>query len=429
MAILLPLPIYGCGTSDVEAFPSYIIRLASTHGISTGHILKILLSDQPQLLAGIQAGALTALVRPNTTTTRSLEAISSQVSASYEQLRNGTFCLLSPALKRSVNTYTDFIRWCPICFHEQIDLYGSSYLKLVWFLKDVETCIDHRVKLRSTCPHCNKIPRPMIRWKDIHICRYCSGSLDKLTSSDSRIVSSDLTSPDLVKLVADIGNRETPYLEGAANNYIAHIYEQAWDSWNETRFWKKLPRDDCLTYSVDNEPITLKIARKLAFRLEISINDLLEGGPVYNQSFGFSLVSNLPEEMQSGHRAAKKDFDLIKPLVKQIAIDGNPISLNQLAKDLNTTVGALRYHFPTYMARISANWKAFQAQEVIRKQTDAKEAVFTGISTWYGRNTRPLTRKGLLKDLRSSTGLPKNILIEAIRIWWIAAFSSMTNPN
>ena len=181
--------------------------------------------------------------------------------------------------------------------------------------------------------------------------------------------------------------------------------------------------------SVDNEPITLKIARKLAFRLEISISDLLEGGPVYNQSFGFSLLSNLPEEMQPRHRSAKKDFDKIKPLVKQTAVDGNPISLNQLAKELNTSVGALRYHFPTYVERISANWKAFQAKEAIRKQTDAKEAVFTGISTWLGRNTKPLTRKGLLKNLRSTTGLPKNILIEAIRIWWIPAFSGQANPN
>ena len=65
------------------------------------------------------------------------------------------------------------------------------------------------------------------------------------------------------------------------------------------------------------------------------------------------------------------------------------------------------------------------AAELKRKKTQAREATFSGIQTWRQRHTKPLSRKALLADLMRETGLPKNVLREAIQQWWLPALTAL----
>lgn len=89
----------------------------------------------------------------------------------------------------------------------------------------------------------------------------------------------------------------------------------------------------------------------------------------------------------------------------------------------------MRYHSPNLVRRLALNWNAHLAAEHNRKKAQAREATFKGIQTWHQRQTKPLPRKGLLADLIKDTGLPKEILREAIQQFWIPALTALDSER
>jgi len=429
MAGLLPLRMIGTGTQDVEAFPSYLIRLASSHGITTGHLLRLLLAGDagtcPALAAGVQSQPFAGLVRPNATTLGVLACTSMHVIESLDTLTHGTFAHLMPALKRSANTYTRTVRWCPGCLGEQEVEHGAAYLKLVWFLNEVETCAVHRIRLRDRCPVCQRIARPMNRWGAFAACQHCAAPLNRVAADDVLQVNSEAAAPDLIKFVGDLVHRSVPFPEGATNRYVDHIFDEAWASKRERELWERLPRDDCIRYASAIEPVTLPAARRIAYLLEMPLYELLEGDLPSVQSFGFATEQLLPESMRPGKRGSKVDTKAIEERLLAALEASTPISLRQAARDIGTTVGAMRYHFPGLVNRLSLAWAGYLTAELNRKKVQAREATFHGIQTWRQRHTKPLSRKGLLADLMRETGIPKNVLREAIQQWWLSALRAL----
>jgi hypothetical protein len=417
------------GTQDVEAFPSYLVRLASSHGITTGHLLRLLLAGDagtcPALAAGVQSQPFAGLVRPNATTLGVLECTSVHVIESLDTLIHGTFVHLMPALKRSANTYTRTVRWCPGCLGEQELEHGAAYLKLVWFLNEVETCAVHRIRLRDRCPVCQRTARPMNRWGTFADCQHCAAPLNKVAADDVLQVNSEAAAPDLVKFVGDLVHRSVSFPEGATNRYVDHIFNAAWASKRERELWERLPRDDCIRYASANEPVTLPAARRIAYLLEMPLYELLEGDLPSVQSFGFATEQLLPEAMRPGKRGPKVDTKAIEERLLAALEASTPISLRQAARDIGTTVGAMRYHFPGLVNRLSLAWAGYLTAELNRKKIQAREATFDGVRTWRQRHTKPLSRKGLLADLMRETGIPKNVLREAIQQWWLPALRAL----
>jgi hypothetical protein len=428
MTRLLPLRMLGSGTADVEAVPSYLVRLASAHGITTGHLLRIMLTSPGvstvDLAAGIQSQPFAGLVRPNTTTQRVLERVLQHVVEPIETLTQGTFLALYPALKRSTFTYSKTVRWCPACLAEQVVTDGAAYLKLSWFLEGVEACSVHHLRLRNRCHQCQRPARPMNRWEAISACQHCGAPLDRVSDDDVLLTGSTASAPDLIRLVGDIAHRDIPFPTGAANRFIDRIFSEAWASQREQELWNKLPRDDCLRYADPAEPITLPTARRIAYLLEMPISELLDGDCPTIQSFGFAAEQPLPTHMEPGKRGPKVDVKALGSKLMEVLKTGVPHSLEQISRDNETTVGAMRYHFPTLVRRLALNWKAHLVAERNRKKTQAREATFKGIQTWHQRHSKPLSRKGLLADLIKETGLPKEVLRQAIQQFWIPALSA-----
>lgn len=428
MAALLPLRLMGTGTADVEALPSYLVRLASSHAITTGHLLRVLLGGPPDssdsLAAGIQSQPFAGLVRPNSTTLGVLRSTSLHTVEASDTLIQGTFALLTPALRRSYNTYARAVRWCPACLAEQAVDHSSAYLKLVWFLQDVRACSSHRIRLRDRCPTCLRFPRPLNRWTCLRTCQFCAGRLDQVTQADSSAVDPQEAAPDLVKFVGDLVHRRSPFAVGAVNQYVDAVFNEAWASEREQELWQKLPRDDCLRYAAPSEPVTLPTARRIAYLLEVPICELLEGHAPSIQSFGFATEHPLPAPMQPAKRGRIADTTAIERYLITALEEGRPHSLREAAREIGTTVGAMRYHFPGLVSRLSLLWSSHIAAELVRKKARAREAVFSSIETWRTSQARPLTRKALLVELSGRTGLPKNVLREAIHQWWLPALAA-----
>ena len=389
------------------------------HGTKLGELLTHVAhgtDNGSRLMHGLRAQTFSALVRPTTTTESVVDLLALGKAESRQNLERGTFLYLRTALARAQGTYSKQLRWCPGCFHEQLLDHGHAYLKLSWFLLAVSACDIHRIVLRAGCPHCGHNPKPWRGWTSFETCPHCEGRLDLITSPDNRVLEPERVASDLVDLVGEVASATQPFPAGEANRYIAHRFEEAWRQEREQELWKKLPRDECLRFQVDGEPITLAVARRLAFRLEIPIADLLRGGATSNRAFGFATAAPLPASMRSAHRNGSIDSAV---LVKQLRLlldpASEPLSLRKIAQRLHVSVGAMRYHAPLPVAKLAERYKRHLRAIRVEKQSAAVGAVVDGIRKWHLNETAPIANKTLLKRLMKTTGLPKEVLRKAIK--------------
>lgn len=422
----------GLGTPDVEALPSYLIRVGSAHGISSGHLMRHLLDPQSNgggLIAGVQAQPLAALVRPNATTEGVIQRAAGQVSATSAELGQGTFVRLAPALARASNTFAKFLRWCPGCLQSQVEEFGQAYLKLTWFLTPVEACSIHHLKLRDRCPACHRLARPMNRWQRIDQCQSCESNLAKVCKDDVVQKSPEQTAPDLVQFVGEQSMRTAPFPVGGANRYVDQVFSAAWACEAELELWSKLPRDECLRYAQENEPVTLATARRIAYLLEVPICELLDGGPPRMHSFGFAARSELPKPLQAHRRGAKAPVERIGVTLREEISSERPRSPKQMAEALGTSVGAMRYHHPALLTELAGAWRASEARRLRSHEASAKQATFQAVADWRQVSDRPLSRKSLLRHLLGNTQIPKGALREAIQRWWVPAVTNAPSPE
>jgi hypothetical protein len=419
MRTLLPLPLEAMHTEDVEALPSYLCRLAWVHGVTPSGLLKHLVrgaADEVAVKAALYSGHLAALVRPNATAALFARLLASSKSESLYVLQRSTFDFLSPALARTPRGYVPQLRWCPACFREQLLHTGTPFFKLVWFLRAVEACAAHHIKLRDLCPHCGRAPKPLRGWGAFETCPSCSGRLDVVTSSDVRVIDTEVEAVDLVSLVGEIAVAKERFPPGAASHFIAAVFDEAWRAGQEGDLWRKLPRDDCIRYCEPSEPITLSAARRLAFRLEVPIAELLRGGSSTSRSFNFAASCPLPMSMRYVHRGNKIDS---AALVRQLAVfldaGQEPQSLREVGRQLRVSVGAMRYHAPTLVAKLAKRYLQSRRTGQETQNLAVTNAVDAKIRSWPAGGGFPMAKKSLLRVLRADTGLPKEKLRRAIQ--------------
>lgn len=420
--LLLPLALEGMGTRHIESLPSYLLRLSSSHGVTPGCLFLHLLNSYPGgTEIGISLGSqpFAAAARPTSTTESLIELLARGRCEQAANLRRSTFLFLSPALARSPKSFSKHLRWCPGCLYEQQAAGVPMHHKLSWLLSDVTACELHQIQLRNSCPHCRRVPSPGRKWWDLARCPACDSPLAKISKSDVRDGSPEAIAPDLLSVVEGIASRREPFPVGCVNRYVNRVFDEAWASEREMDLWKKLPRDECIRYAEPNEPITLGTARRIAFRLEVPILELLEASRPTIQSFGFAAELPLPAPMQPAKKLRYIDGEKLRTDLKRISeASATPTSLRQVARGLSVSVGAIQYHAADFAERIINAHTEFKAVQASRRRKEAVEAVHQALRA---REVEPsLSKKGLLKKLLGDTGLPKNLLLAEIKAQWEA---------
>lgn len=409
----------GCHTQDIEALPSYMLRLAAVHGVTPGKLIRHVVRGRPEetaVMAALRGEPMSALVRPNATSILFAAIIADTHAENAYNLERGTFAFLSPALARSPSTFMQRFRWCPACFHEQLLELGNAYFKLAWFLTSVRACDRHRILLRDCCPHCGRCPKPWSEWTRIDRCQNCNSRMDVVTAMDVVTHDPELLASDLIAFVGEIAIASGPFPTGAACRYLDRVFDEAWRHEREEELWRRVPRDDCIRYCNPEEPMTLGVARRLAYQLEIPIADFLRGVDEASQSFGFAATCPLPRSMRMVHRQG-----VINPtvLVKQMELfldDGvTPVPLREVARQLGVSVGALRYHAPMLASKLVARSELYERVTQAQKDVAVVRAVLDGVRSWSVGNEYPIAKKPLLRMLRKKTGLPKEKLRKAIQ--------------
>lgn len=420
MQPLLPLALQGAHTEDIEAFPSYLWRLASVHGVTIGTLLNRIAcgtEHEAKLGAAVRASFLASLVRPNTTTATAVDLIAKGRAEHLYVLLRSTFGLLSPAIARTPTVYSREVRWCPGCLREQLLKPGVPYLKLAWFFSPVRSCKVHHVMLRNSCPNCGYMPRPMGGWPRFEICEFCDGRLDQISASDVRTLDPDEAANDLVALVGEIATASEPFPANAANRCIRDLlFDMESRGNHEADPGRARLREFCGRYSHDGVRISLLVARRVAFELDMSIADLLRGGRGVSLSFPFAASCPLPRSMRSARRNRITDPDAIVQKLSSFLYDADgTLSLREIARRLGVSVGAMNYHAPALVRQLSdRRMKYARAVRKAKKEAVIK-VVREGVRHWHKKSVSPLAAKQLLRQLMEDTGLPKQMLRKAIQ--------------
>lgn len=413
-ADFLSLPIQGEGTAEIESLSSYLLRLAVLHAVAPGTLVRIMLDRLPAEPLAVERKAflvpISAFIRPNATTESMVRALSVSTGMPAPQLECMTFLATKEALDRAQRAFSQHLRWCPACLREQQTSGSPVYFKLAWQLQMIETCDIHGVRLRDSCPACAAKQAGQWSRDRLDLCCRCAASLSQAP------VLGELSAHryrQLHELIAYIATHPgIRFSKSGVARVLSTLLDEAWRHHEEGSLYRLIPRDECLRFASPEEPITIQVALRIAFRLRVPVVALLHGDiSGTNRPLLPSADEPLPKVIAPIPRGAHARIEQVSPIVSGAvtgAESGSPMSLKMLARTAGVSVGYLRYRFPAWVRQIaacnSAAHRLSQAQVAgrIRAQVDEIEAEL------LGQNGGILSRKQALRRVIKRSGLPKH---------------------
>lgn len=160
---LYNLPPIGLGTALVECLSSYINRLALAYRVSARTLVAY--EVIPRLNGGhyVQAGTfpLGGFGRSRSMTVNGANAVADDWATTLghltgsEELRHLTLHQWASDLP-NWGLLRNVPQWCPVCYHQWRERMQPVYLPLLWMLRAVTICVEHRTWLMEQCPTCQR---------------------------------------------------------------------------------------------------------------------------------------------------------------------------------------------------------------------------------------------------------------------------------
>ena len=423
----------GRETEEVESFSSYVLRLAKVHGVSVGRMLTELKAAytrenpgwQEETVTDANPATLADMVRPVDSAAELLEVVEHYTGVSG--LRSTTFQALRQACYRSVGLFHNHMRWCPACFEEDLNLGMTPYFRLLWSFKDVTHCHKHGVPIVTRCPKCFGRQNSTSRVRGIHLCRKCKTPLlEKHRSEEAADRADESDYRDLRELTGFVAsNPSLVFEDGAARRLLQAIFDRVWDLEDEREFWKILPKEQSLMISYGDKKLTMKMLRRIAYRLGISLPGLLAGEvDCWTAQLDPRWLSELPANLHPAKRRRRHDRDALRARrqeCRQSVDPTKPPPLVAVVKEIGISTGGMEYLFPATSKEIKGAFQKWRIEEKERKRLEATAAVFEYLAS----DRSPKSRKDALRVIRDQTGLPKNVLREVISRSFLTARESL----
>jgi len=412
-----PLEIQGARTARVEALGSFLVRLARIHAVGSGALLAAAMERFPDAdslsLRGALQAPLSALIRPNRTTSMAVRALAAALQCDAATLEPMTFLALESALDRPLKTFAAHFRWCPACLHEQIKAGEEAYYALQWQVVTVERCDIHTVRLRDRCAQCGATQESYGPRDSLARCIRCAQPLDVVLPSD---LTDTPVNADISALVAQIArNPGMRFPARGISRLVGALLDEAWHLESEMTLFKAIPRDECVRFANPDEPVTLQSAMRVAFRLGVPLVDVLNGECIgTNRALFTSAQRPLPKAIAPAPRRHLANFDNLQERLREARIFNAktelPPSLRDVARRVGISVGALRYRYPAEADAIVDAYIAAKRRQRRRTLSRCQSTVRIKVERWGALESAPLSRKAVLASLRRSTDLPKNLL-------------------
>ncbi len=412
----------GLGTSEVESLSSVIIRLAAKHRVTVGRILRYCHDHSSKQFPQNtftestikRPTPIATWIRPNEWT-KQLYMVAKHATG-IDELRSTTLLSIQDAVSRSRESYSQKLRWCPMCFKEQARLGRPTYFKLAWHLKPILRCELHGLLLREECPFCRREQVGTGYYGACNICKFCNKDLseEKLSVQD---FGRDASGYDLFDLVETISTEpELVFPKNSTKKIVAELFEQAWKLSDENKYWKIIPRDECIAIALGDKPVTLSLARKIAFRFGVPLTSLFRGD-LTNSTINLDndWTNTLPVCMKPLKRIKRhKREELLNGLdkVKRKYEGLPPPSFAQVAREIQVSKGALAHHFPSIVRDMVDSHKKWQIDTQSQLKLKARSLAVNHLLAKRGKGF--ISKKSIIREIREVYGIPKNKAIQAV---------------
>ena len=224
-------------------------------------------------------------------------------------------------------------------------------------------------------------------------------------------------SADLWRLLLRIGSDpQSEFAPGGTKRALDELLDDAWKKDRATELWKVVPRDELLAITCSVSPVTLTKVRRIAFKLGVDPTDLLDGSvkdTACSLDPGWS--KTLPKSIRPRKRIERHNLPQLRAkLDKELRANGRlaPRPLARVARELGITTGCVRHHFPVHAYELLTRYARWRKQEISRKNSRATKAIQDFLSEPLRASSA--TRKGVLRELRTATRLPKDVLRKEI---------------
>jgi len=427
---LFPIHLRGFNSADVESLPSYLHRVAFEHGVYVGEILRFIHKhgvSQRLILCDAQLPSyitVAELVRPGRTTEMVRDLLQ---KFGGQNLSQSTLWILECALGRSCGEVVKGFRWCPECFSEMMSTESVPYFKLIWHMTAITACPIHRTPLSSECDFCGC---NQVSYKRLRPLGYCQGCGKSLSQRKKRLRKADICMSwqdiglDVIRLFSDLSEVEPgSLLAGGAKTSIEDLLDYYWKNGAEAVLYRALSRDEVLAIIHNQTPISLKSARRIAYRLGLSLFDLLSGNAAQTTDvLDHSQFCTFPPGYLDATRKTKRDHRAVLKNVKRLlTVSGAPPSLKALARALGVSVGYLEYRHPVLVRDIVTRHAEHEEHERLKRIYKAQRvAMDFFLAEKYAKE--PHSRKQAYRALRAETGLPKFLLKRSIQTAYAAIY-------
>lgn len=336
-----------------------------------------------------------------------------------QALKQSTLWFLDRALGRSADEVFKTFRWCPEYIQEMLFTGQETYFKLAWQLNAISECPLHGTPFLSQCARCNSAQDSYVRQKPIHICVTCGANIwDRGTplTKDQIKRSWDQNGNDVSRLLRDLSElKELDLPENGVKKSLSLVFDYYWRDGREQELYSILTRDTLIELLETDKPVSLKVARRFAYKLGISLLELMCGhahqtSAVLNSQW----FCQLPPDFMEVKSRQKKDHLAIMRRIRRLRQKAKyPLPLSQIAQATDVSVGYLEYRYPSLVRQIVAEHQRHIDKErtkvIQNAQLVAMRYFFEDQSTSLHKS-----RKEAYRVLREETGLPKFVLKRAI---------------
>ncbi|WP_042142799.1 helix-turn-helix domain-containing protein [Paucisalibacillus sp. EB02] len=178
----------GLGTSYVESLTSYILRLAEYHNLKVTKLVSKTFIPYVQI-NHLKKSFMDGSLGPRIKYVNGNSPVSLDYVLALEQLttRNDLIYLTMNIWSGlfSDNIVGGTRKWCPKCLEEMKMKGEGVYEPLIWYIRGIQNCDIHKVKLENSCPKCGKKLQFMHKNLIIGHCQYCFAWLGDATKFDS----------------------------------------------------------------------------------------------------------------------------------------------------------------------------------------------------------------------------------------------------
>lgn len=253
----------------------------------------------------------------------------------------------------------------------------------------------------------------------IDLCEQCGNRLDQVSQPTRKV---EECAPDLVHLVRAVASEPPAGFPASGSSAVVRtLLDSLKESGACPDHFAHVEVLEISRYA-GNRLMSLPMARRVAFQLSITLAELFSGDVRgINHVFGFCLLNPLPESLAPSSRLhLAGEPEMYRALLTVIEQSPLAPSLRQVARQLGVSVGALRYRFPNEAKQIVRAWDRRAQAAAKRQLAKVRNAVWRCIDGWETQGRGPLTKKGVLRVLRTTTDLPKEPLRKEIDSAFIA---------